>query len=83
MRQFFYSIPDEIIESARIDGANEFQIFIKIAVPAASILLWSFSFTMGLESTFMAFNYNIFTRNENSTTINCFFGVYFLHILNN
>jgi len=41
MRQFFYSIPDEIIESARIDGANEFQIFIKIAVPAAKTAIFA------------------------------------------
>ena len=35
MRQFFYTLPKETIESARIDGANEFQIFLKIALPSA------------------------------------------------
>lgn len=35
MRQFFYSIPDEIIESARIDGASEYRIFGEIALPMA------------------------------------------------
>ncbi|RKX92026.1 MAG: carbohydrate ABC transporter permease [Spirochaetes bacterium] len=35
MRQFFYSIPDEIIESARIDGANEWCIFWRISLPMA------------------------------------------------
>jgi len=35
MRQFFYSIPDEIIESARIDGASEYRIFVKIGLPMA------------------------------------------------
>ena len=33
MRQFMYSIPDEIIDSARMDGASEFRIFINIAIP--------------------------------------------------
>jgi ABC-type glycerol-3-phosphate transport system permease component len=33
MRQFFYSVPDDMIESARIDGANEYQTFARISVP--------------------------------------------------
>ena len=35
MRQFFYSMPDELIESARMDGANEYIVFIKISFPIA------------------------------------------------
>lgn len=33
MRQFMRSLPDELIESARIDGASEFTIFLKVIVP--------------------------------------------------
>ncbi len=33
MRQFFMSVPDEIIDAARIDGAGEFRIFTSIALP--------------------------------------------------
>lgn len=33
MRQFFYTVPDDMIESARIDGATEYQTFFKIAIP--------------------------------------------------
>ena len=33
MYRFFLSIPKEIIEAARIDGASEFKVFIKIGVP--------------------------------------------------
>lgn len=33
MKQFMEQMPDEYIEAARIDGANEFQVFWKIAVP--------------------------------------------------
>ena len=35
MRQFFYSVPTDFIESARIDGAHEFSIFTKISIPMA------------------------------------------------
>lgn len=33
MRQFMQGVPDELIDSARMDGLNEFQIFLRIAVP--------------------------------------------------
>ncbi len=36
MRQFIRSIPDDYIDSARIDGASEFQIFFKIVIPLAT-----------------------------------------------
>jgi ABC-type glycerol-3-phosphate transport system permease component len=39
MRQFFYSIPDDFIESARIDGANEYAIFARIGLPMAKTAL--------------------------------------------
>jgi multiple sugar transport system permease protein len=35
MRQFMHGVPTELIESARIDGASEFGIFIKIVAPLA------------------------------------------------
>jgi multiple sugar transport system permease protein len=33
IRQFMVTIPNEIIESARIDGASEWQIFLRIILP--------------------------------------------------
>jgi multiple sugar transport system permease protein len=33
MRQFMLSVPSEIIEAARIDGASEFRTFTKIIIP--------------------------------------------------
>ena len=33
MRQFFAGVPDELIDAARIDGLNEFQIFWEVALP--------------------------------------------------
>jgi ABC-type glycerol-3-phosphate transport system permease component len=35
MRQFFYSMPKELMESARIDGASEYTIFARISFPIA------------------------------------------------
>ena len=35
LRQFFESLPRELEEAARIDGANRFQTFYKIALPLA------------------------------------------------
>ena len=35
MRQFMMSIPGELLDSARIDGCTEFQVFRKIALPLA------------------------------------------------
>lgn len=39
MRQFFYNLPNDFIESARIDGASEYAIFARIAVPMAQTAL--------------------------------------------
>lgn len=33
MRQNFHSVPDTLIEAARIDGANEWTIFVKVVMP--------------------------------------------------
>ena len=46
VRNFFRSIPSSLEESARIDGANWFYIWIRIVVPLAkpviaTIALWS------------------------------------------
>ncbi len=35
MRQFFLSIPDELIDAARIDGASPAQIYLRIMLPLA------------------------------------------------
>jgi multiple sugar transport system permease protein len=33
MRQFFLTIPEELIEAARLEGANEWQIFWQVVLP--------------------------------------------------
>lgn len=35
MRQYFLSVPDELIEAARIDGSGEFRTFIRVVLPNA------------------------------------------------
>ena len=39
IRQFMVTIPNEIIESARIDGATEWQIFLRIILPLSRPVL--------------------------------------------
>ena len=36
MRQFMLSIPTEMLEAARMDGANEFSLFLRIVLPNAT-----------------------------------------------
>ncbi|MDQ0031698.1 carbohydrate ABC transporter permease [Arthrobacter bambusae] len=33
LRQYMLSIPDELIEAARVDGAGEFRVFVRIVLP--------------------------------------------------
>ncbi|MCL7746811.1 carbohydrate ABC transporter permease [Halalkalibacter alkaliphilus] len=47
--QFFKTFPKELEEAAKLDGANKWQIFIRIVVPSAKPILWTlsiFSFMM-------------------------------------
>jgi multiple sugar transport system permease protein len=39
MRQFMFGVPNELLEAARMDGANEFRIFWAIVVPIATPVL--------------------------------------------
>lgn len=38
-RQFFLSIPDEVIEAARVDGASDLRIFLHVVLPLARPLI--------------------------------------------
>jgi len=39
MRQFMFGVPNELLEAARMDGANEFRIFWAVVVPIAAPVL--------------------------------------------
>ncbi len=43
MRQFFMTIPDELIDAARIDGMSEFSIVWKVMLPCAVPALMAFA----------------------------------------
>jgi multiple sugar transport system permease protein len=55
MRQFMQSIPDELLDSARIDGCNEFMVFVRIVLPLswpgiATLVIFTF---MGIWNDFL------------------------------
>ncbi len=39
MRQFMHSIPDDLLDAARIDGASEWRIFLRIVLPLSTAAL--------------------------------------------
>lgn len=39
MRQFMSTIPDELLDAARVDGANEWQIFLRVVLPQTGAAL--------------------------------------------
>ncbi len=39
LRQFFMGIPSELIDSAKIDGANDFDVLVKIVLPLSKAVL--------------------------------------------
>lgn len=43
MRQYITEVPDEILEAARIDGCNEFSIFLRIVLPVIKPALASWA----------------------------------------
>lgn len=40
IRQFLIGIPNDLIENARMDGASNFEIFIKVVLPLGKSALW-------------------------------------------
>jgi multiple sugar transport system permease protein len=60
MRQFFTSIPNDLIEAARIDGCNEYTTFFRIVLPLAKSqisALFILAFTWGWNEYFSALIY--------------------------
>ncbi len=43
LRNYISGLPKEIIESARVDGASDFEIFVKIILPLSFPALASFA----------------------------------------
>ncbi len=55
MRQFFMTVPDELIEAAKIDGSGEYRTFFQIILPLAKsslVALTILAFTWGWNAYF-------------------------------
>lgn len=65
MRTSFQSIPDSLIESAKIDGANDFIILFRIVIPvsAATMAVMTLFYAVGQWNAW--FNAMIFLRDRN------------------
>lgn len=48
MRQYMLSIPDDLIDAARIDGASELQIFLRIVLPLSTSALAGLGLLVGM-----------------------------------
>jgi putative aldouronate transport system permease protein len=48
MRTYFYTIPDSLEESAKIDGASDFRIFMQIMLPLSVPMLAALSLFVGV-----------------------------------
>ncbi|MCG5476666.1 MAG: ABC transporter permease subunit, partial [Sinorhizobium fredii] len=67
-RQFFKSVPDELLEAARIDGAGPFKFFIDVLVPlsrtmmaAIFIIMFVYGWNQYLWPTLMTTDEGFFT----------------------
>lgn len=66
MKQFMETIPDSLLESARIDGANEFKVFWSIAMPTVkpgwlTLIIFSFQGLWGNTGGTFIFSENLKT----------------------
>ncbi|WP_308635201.1 carbohydrate ABC transporter permease [Paenibacillus silvisoli] len=69
MRNFFKGIPDEIIESARIDGSGEFNSFVKLVVPLSTPVLATIALFVGVFYWNDWFTAAIFVENNKLYTL--------------
>ncbi|MNB86918.1 L-arabinose transport system permease protein AraQ [compost metagenome] len=66
---FFREIPDELGESARIDGASELRIFVSIVVPVSMPLMATMSLFIGSGQWNSWLDSAYFVQNENLRTL--------------
>jgi multiple sugar transport system permease protein len=70
LRQFFMTIPEELSDAARVDGANEFQILTRVIVPLAKPALAAVALFQFLYSWNDFFNPLLYAgSNPNSWTL--------------
>lgn len=66
---FFREIPSSLIESAKIDGANEFYIFIRIILPVSTALLATIALFAGVAQWNSWYDAYIYTNNSSLKTM--------------
>ncbi|MCL1795648.1 MAG: carbohydrate ABC transporter permease [Clostridia bacterium] len=64
MRNFMKSIPDAVVESAKIDGANEFTIFARLVMPLSIAAIATIMLTKGLAYWNSWFLANLFVTSQ-------------------
>jgi ABC-type sugar transport system, permease component len=69
MRSFFIGIPDEILESARIDGCDEFKALAYIAFPIAKPIFLTSALMTALSVWNEFFYANSFIQSDNLRTV--------------
>jgi len=52
MRQYMYAIPDELLDAARVDGGNNFTVYLRIALP----ICWPALGVLGILTFIAAWN---------------------------
>lgn len=69
IRQFFQELPREIFEAAKIDGANELQIFWRIAIPLSKPALAAFTLFYAVDAWNAYFNVILYINDTTKWTI--------------
>lgn len=66
---FFKTIPVSLEESALIDGANEFQIFLRVVLPVSAPVLATIALFNGVASWNSWFDANLLTKSDSLATL--------------
>ena len=69
MKQFSHSVPNELLESARIDGCNELKTFISIVLPIIKPGIGALAIFTFISSWNDYFSQLIFTNSEMMKTL--------------
>ena len=69
MRNYFASLPKELEESARVDGANDVQIFVKIFLPLSLPMLATIGLFFAVGNWNSWYNGMLFNQSQNLKTL--------------
>ncbi len=69
LRQFFLTLPGEVIDAARVDGAGEFRILTRVVMPMAKPGIMAVAIFQFLFSWSDFFGPNIYLQDQNSRTL--------------